>query len=105
MLETGGFQRHIYSILQPAYSRRYHQVLRAVHEKLAPLGVFVAQSESEVVGGYFMWLTLPHPLRGAVLVQRAEDEENVIVTAVSIDYGRNRVMKIMSADLGLGRSF
>lgn len=30
-----------------------------------------------VAGGYFIWITLPPPLRAADIVQRAQEEENL----------------------------
>lgn len=44
-----------------------------------PLGVQLPESNHDVIGGYFIWLTLPHGLKGAVVAQRAKDDENVIV--------------------------
>jgi hypothetical protein len=51
----------------------------AITKELIPLGVQLPQMEREVVGGYFIWLTLPHPLKGSIVTQRAEKEENLII--------------------------
>ena len=61
-------------------------MVQAIHTMLIPLGVRVPQMDREVVGGYFIWLTLPSPLKGAVLAQRAKEEENVVVAQVSTQY-------------------
>ncbi|KAF2011114.1 PLP-dependent transferase [Aaosphaeria arxii CBS 175.79] len=78
-LETGELQRHIFDVLQPAYALRYRKMVAAITKYLTPLGVKIPQTDREVVGGYFIWLTLPQPLKGAVVAQRAKDDENVIV--------------------------
>ncbi|KAJ4373194.1 Valine--pyruvate aminotransferase [Neocucurbitaria cava] len=78
-LETGDLQRFVYDQLQPAYGDRYRRMVQAINTELIPLGVRLPQTDREVVGGYFIWLTLPSPLKGAVLAQRAKDEENVVV--------------------------
>jgi hypothetical protein len=54
-------------------------MIAAINKELIPLGVELPQTDRDVVGGYFIWLTLPHPLKGALVAQRAKDEENVIV--------------------------
>lgn len=61
-------------------------MVQAINTELIPLGVRLPQTDREVVGGYFIWLTLPSPLKGAVLAQRAKDEENVVVAQVSTAY-------------------
>ncbi|KAF1950094.1 PLP-dependent transferase [Byssothecium circinans] len=78
-LETGELQRHLYDTLQPAYGRRYQKMLTAINEELIPLGVRLPQTDRDIVGGYFIWLTLPSPLKGAIVAQRAKEEENVVV--------------------------
>jgi DNA-binding transcriptional MocR family regulator len=50
---------------------------------MIPLGARLPQTDRDVVGGYFIWLTLPNSVEGAVLAQRAKDEENVVVAQVS----------------------
>jgi DNA-binding transcriptional MocR family regulator len=51
----------------------------AINKHLIPLGVKIPQTDREVAGGYFIWLTLPSPLKGAVVAQRAKEEENLAV--------------------------
>lgn len=58
-------------------------MVEVINQELIPLGVHLPQTDRDVVGGYFIWLTLPTPLKGAVLAQRAKDEENVVVAQVS----------------------
>ena len=81
-LETGDLQRHVYDTLQPAYGRRYRLMIRAISKHLIPLGVHIPQSDQKVVGGYFIWLTLPSPLEGAVVAQRAKEDANLAVAQV-----------------------
>lgn len=42
-----------------------------------PRGVTMAGTSSRVAGGYFIWITLPAPLRAVDIVQRAQTEENL----------------------------
>lgn len=58
-------------------------MVEAIHKQLIPLGVRLPQMDREIVGGYFIWLTLPLPLKGAELAQRAKEDENVVVAQVS----------------------
>ncbi|KAF2203489.1 PLP-dependent transferase [Delitschia confertaspora ATCC 74209] len=78
-LETGELQEFVSSTLQPSYAARYRKMISTINEELVPLGCQLPQTDREVVGGYFIWLTLPHPLKGAEVAQRAKDEENLIV--------------------------
>jgi hypothetical protein len=52
-------------------------MVEAINKHLIPLAVSIPQTDREVVGGYFIWLTLPSPLKGAVVAQRAKEEENL----------------------------
>jgi len=54
-------------------------MISAIETNLLPLGVKISQPDRDVVGGYFIWLTLPSSLRGAAVAQRAKEEENLIV--------------------------
>jgi DNA-binding transcriptional MocR family regulator len=85
-LANGELQRYVYDTLQPTYCRRYRSIIEVINEQLIPLGVRLPQTDRDVVGGYFIWLTLPSPLKGAVLAQRAKDEENVVVAQVSTEH-------------------
>lgn len=78
-LETGELQRWVYETLQPKYGKRYRTMIAAINEHLLPLGVQLPQTDRDVVGGYFIWLTLPKPLKGAVVAQRALEEQDVVV--------------------------
>jgi hypothetical protein len=55
-------------------------MIAAINKFLVPLGVGVPQTDRDVVGGYFIWLTLPNGLKGAVVAQRAKEDENVVVS-------------------------
>ena len=84
-LETGELQRFVYDQLQPVYGRRYRRIVDVIHKELIPLGIRLPQMDREIVGGYFIWLTLPSPLKGAILAERAKEEENVVVAQVGTD--------------------
>jgi DNA-binding transcriptional MocR family regulator len=58
-------------------------MIAAINEFLVPLGVGVPQTDRDVVGGYFIWLTLPNGLKGNVVAQRAKEDENVVVSSQS----------------------
>lgn len=79
MLESGDLQRHVYEVLQPSYGRRYQKFVSAIEKDLIPLGARLPQTDRDVVGGYFIWLTLPDGINSTVVVQRAREEENVVV--------------------------
>jgi DNA-binding transcriptional MocR family regulator len=82
-LETGELQRFVYDKLQVTYCKRYRKIIEVINKDLVPLGVRLPQTDRNVVGGYFIWLTLPDSVDGAALAQRAKDEENVVVAQVS----------------------
>lgn len=42
------------------------------------------QPSREVVGGYFIWLSLPEPLLADAVAKRAQAEENLIVAQASL---------------------
>jgi DNA-binding transcriptional MocR family regulator len=84
-LETGELQQFVYGTLQPTYCKRYRKVVEVIDKELIPLGVRLPQTDRDVVGGYFIWLTLPESVQGAVLAQRAKDEENLVVAQVSTE--------------------
>ena len=79
LLETGELEDHIYTVLQPTYARRYYGLMEAIECHLLPLGVTLPQSNRTVVGGYFLWLTLPKPLLADEVAKRAKEEEDLIV--------------------------
>lgn len=85
-METGELQRYVYDTLQPAYGKRYRLMVEAISKHLIPLGVRIPQSDRDVVGGYFIWLTLPPPLKGAVVAQRAKEDDNLAVAQVSTSH-------------------
>ncbi|KAJ5937655.1 hypothetical protein N7454_003997 [Penicillium verhagenii] len=81
LLVTGFLDQHIRDTLQPAYAKRYHDLTAAIEEHLAPLGVSFEAPTNGVAGGYFIWLTLPAPLRAADVVKRADCDENLRLAA------------------------
>ena len=82
MLASGDLQRHVYEVLQPSYGKRYQKMVTAIEKELIPLGASLPQTDRDVVGGYFIWLTLPSGLESSVVVKRAKEEENVVVAQV-----------------------
>ena len=78
LLESNDLQRHIVQTLQPAYARRYHSMISAVEKYLLPLDVRLPQSDRDIVGGYFIWLSLPSPLTAVEVATAAREQENLI---------------------------
>lgn len=83
LVESGELQKHVVETLQPAYATRYSILLAAINKYLSPLGITLPQTDREVVGGYFVWLTLPSSLNADTLAKRAK-EENVIIAPGSL---------------------
>lgn len=79
LLESGDLQRHILETLQPAYARRYRSMISAIEEHLLPLGVQLPQRDRDVVGGYFIWLTLPSPLVAQDVASEARQREDLVI--------------------------
>jgi DNA-binding transcriptional MocR family regulator len=67
-------------------------MISAINDHLVPLGCRLPQTDRDYVGGYFIWLTLPDSLKGALVTQRAKDEENVVVAQVSAGRCRSHVL-------------
>ena len=66
LLESGDLQKHIFGTLQPSYARRYRNMISAIETHLIPLRVDLPlKTRGAVVGGYFIWICLPKPLRAA----------------------------------------
>ena len=84
MLASGELEKHLYTVLQPAYARRYRAMISAINDVLVPLGITLPQSERTIVGGYFIWLSLPSPLKAADLAIRVKEEENMIIAQGSL---------------------
>ena len=84
LLATSSLQKHVRDNLQPAYNRRYHKLTSAISEYLVPLGVNLVPTAGDVAGGYFVWMTLPKPLKADTVAKRALDEENVIIAQGSL---------------------
>lgn len=84
LLESSVLQRHIADVLQLAYASRYRALMTAIEKLLLPLGVTMPQSTRSVVGGYFVWLTLPQGVRARDLTQRCKEQQKVIIAPGSI---------------------
>ncbi|MCJ1369186.1 hypothetical protein MMC20_000395 [Loxospora ochrophaea] len=79
LLESGDLHRHIFHTLQPAYAKRYRITILSIQKHLVPLGVRLPQPGREVVGGYFIWFSLPAPLLADEVATRAQEEEGLII--------------------------
>lgn len=79
LLETGQLQNHIRHTLQPAYATNYHALHNAITTHLAPLGFTLPQSTRKVVGGFFVWLSLPEGMAAGEFARVCKEEEGVIV--------------------------
>ena len=53
--------------------------MSAIKQYLVPLGVTLPQSDQDIVGGYFIWIALPKPLRAADATLRAERDQNLTI--------------------------
>lgn len=84
LLRTRVLQEHIFKVLQPAYAQRYATLTSAVMNELGPLGVTLPQPGRDVVGGYFIWLTLPETVGAEEFAQRCQDEMNLSIAPGSI---------------------
>jgi DNA-binding transcriptional MocR family regulator len=78
-LATGGVQKHVYEVLQPAYAKRWRLMMDAIRKYLVPLGVKLPQEDRDVVGGYFIWLRLPPHIKANLLARRCKDTNNLII--------------------------
>lgn len=82
LMSSGNLQNHITSTLIPAYFSRYHTILAAITKHLFPLGVSIVNNCKDaqaVVGGYFVWISLPPEVHCDEVTARAKREENLIV--------------------------
>ncbi|KAG7128330.1 hypothetical protein HYQ44_014933 [Verticillium longisporum] len=60
LLQSGRLDEHVARCVRPGLQRRHAVLARAVGAHLAPLGVsWVRRDDDGVLGGYFLWLTLP----------------------------------------------
>lgn len=84
LLRTGKLQAHINDKLRPAYGERYRVLVDAVQTELGPLGVSLPQEHREVVGGFFIWVTLPDKVDAEELADRCKEEGGVFIAPGSI---------------------
>ncbi|KAK8194284.1 Valine--pyruvate aminotransferase [Zalaria obscura] len=84
LLKQGVLDRHIRTRLQPAYASRWRCLVGNVERVLGPLGVKGPQSDREIVGGFFVWYTLPEGVLAEEFVKRCREEENVVVAPGSV---------------------
>ena len=83
-LKSGDLQHHIRYKLRTAYATRYQKLMNAIETHLLPLGFQLPQVDREMVGGYFIWLSLPEVMSATVLASRCKDEQNLIIAAGKI---------------------
>ena len=83
-LASGALENHLYGTLQPSYARRYRTMIDAIKDILVPLGITLPQSERTVIGGYFIWMSLPTPLKADDLAIYAQQKENLIIAPGSL---------------------
>ena len=69
--------------MKPAYASRYSTLTKAITNHLVPLGFSLPQTDRDVIGGYFSWLSLPPDLKSTadLLARRSKEEENVIIAS------------------------
>ena len=53
--------------------------MATIEEHLIPLGVTLPQTDRDVVGGYFIWLSLPAPLEAEEVAMIAKRDENLVI--------------------------
>lgn len=76
---TDTLTHHITHTLHPAYRTRHTLLLNAITTHLTPHGITLPQPDRSYCGGYFVWLTLPAPLTGAGVADRALEDEALVV--------------------------
>ena len=54
-------------------------MMSAIEAHLLPLGVTLPQRSRDIVGGYFIWLSLPAPMQAEEVAARAQEEANLII--------------------------
>ncbi len=54
-------------------------MISAIHNYLTHLGVTLPQADRDVIGGYFVYLTLPKPLQAEDVAMSAKEDENLII--------------------------
>jgi DNA-binding transcriptional MocR family regulator len=98
MLATSNLKQHVFNVLQPAYHRRFHKMLQVIQQELLPLGVTMPQTDRNVAGGYFIWLTLPPGLSAEALAKRTLSEESLVIAP-------GPLFKVQDDNAGKGMSF
>lgn len=78
-VKHGHLQQHITKVLQPAYAKRYRLAMDAIKRALVPIGIELPQPDRSVIGGYFIWFTLPAPLSAREISARLKRERNIII--------------------------
>ena len=70
--------------------------MAAIKEYLLPLGVTLPQPSRAVVGGYFIWLTLPAPLQAEEVAILAKRDANLVIAPGHIFavYGDEKVVDL-----------
>ena len=80
LLESGDLQKHIFETLQPTYARRYRTMMTAITTHLVPLGVNLpGKPHGAAVGGYFIWISLPNPLKAIEVAKSTKDDQALTI--------------------------
>ncbi|KAF2726061.1 PLP-dependent transferase [Polychaeton citri CBS 116435] len=90
LLQTGKLQSHINDTLQAAYRSRYGTMMRAITRCLTPIGFSAPQPDRKVVGGYFIWLSLPKGLKALPLAQACLEEGVIIAEGEKFEVPRDK---------------
>lgn len=79
MMVKGKLDEHIHNTLLPAYAKRYRRMMQSIEARLLPLGVEITKPDPNIVGGYFVWLTLPDSVKAADIEKHLLDNYNMII--------------------------
>jgi DNA-binding transcriptional MocR family regulator len=77
-------EKHIHDTLLPAYQTRYAKLMGGIEKHLLPLGFTLPQTDRSIVGGFFLWLSLPATLKADALARKCKEEGNVIIAPGSM---------------------
>jgi DNA-binding transcriptional MocR family regulator len=82
LVVNGELEKHIATVLCPAYQKRWELMMVAIEKVLVPLGVIVSRESlkgKDMFGGYFIWFELPNGVKAENVAIRAKEREELIV--------------------------
>ena len=80
MMDHGWLQKHVSGNLIPAYRKRRVLMKQAVERELGGLGGGVVDvGDTGLVGGFFLWIRLPHGTKATEVVRMARETEALTV--------------------------